>query len=112
MHIVEMMEEIQRLFETLQTDGFVQLVFAQQFGKIIQTFFVNRQFLRVNGGKKKKEDCLQSRVCICRLGTPNRIYVRMYDIIAPQLTDGRNNQNSGIHSVATKMFRRYTYRAP
>ena len=49
MHIVEMMEEIQRLFETLQTDGFVQLVFAQEFGQIIQTFFVNRQFLRERG---------------------------------------------------------------
>ena len=74
MHIVEMMEEIQRLFETLQTYGFVQLVFAQQFGKIIQTFFVNRQFLRVNGGKKKRK-IVCSLVCAFVGRKPQTVYV-------------------------------------
>ena len=49
MHIVEMMEEIERLFEVLQTDGFVQLILAQKLRQVIQTLLVNRQFLRRKG---------------------------------------------------------------
>ena len=46
MHIVEMMEEVERLFEIIQTDRLVQLILAQKLGEVVQTLLMNGQFLQ------------------------------------------------------------------
>ena len=64
MHIVEMMEEIERLFEIVQTDGLVQLILAQQLGQVVQTLFVDRQFL-CEGGEREKLFGTNFRKTVC-----------------------------------------------